>query len=367
MKLIKIDEVENLSFEEIKKFFSKNINKTKTNFLTSFSFGNDLVKYAEGINIYTYSGKKIYDFTAGVGVLSHGHNHPRIINARIKFQKKKKMEVNKSFLSPYLGVLSNNLSKILPDDLNYSFFPNSGSEAIDTALKTSFVFNQGKRKKILSSDIAFHGKNLSSIAISSSPEINFNYPNYLDNEKYQFNNFESLQKLVEMNKKKKEEICAIIVEPLSISTLRENSESFLKATRKLCDENNIVLIFDEIYSGWAKTGYLFNFMKCANLIPDILCTAKTFGGGKSSISGVVIREKIHKKCFENPKFSNLLTSTYYGFGEETATAIEAVNIIIEDNYVGKAKEIEKKLKKIFFNLLKNYDDQITSTKTFGIP
>ena len=106
MNLIKLDQVENLSFDQIKNIFKKNINKSKTDFLTSFSFGRDKIKYAEGIKIYNEKDEAILDFTAGVGVLSHGHNHPRILKVRKFYQETKKMEVNKSFLSPYLAALS---------------------------------------------------------------------------------------------------------------------------------------------------------------------------------------------------------------------------------------------------------------------
>ena len=362
MNLIKLDQVENLSFDQIKNIFKKNINKSKTDFLTSFSFGRDKIKYAEGIKIYNEKDEAILDFTAGVGVLSHGHNHPRILKVRKFYQETKKMEVNKSFLSPYLAALSHNVSEILPGDLNYSFFPNSGSEAIDTALKTAFLYHNGKRKKIISSDIAFHGKNLSTIAVSSSPEINFNYPKFLDVKNFRFNDFSHLKEIVEKNR---DDVASIIIEPISISTIRETSKEFLINCRKLCDEDNIVLIFDEIYSGWAKTGYLFNFMKVKNLVPDILCTAKSFGGGKSSISGVIFRNKIHEKCFENSKYSNLLSSTYYGFGEEIITAIEAINIIVEDDFVNKSREIEKKLNKILTKLKIMYPKEIDKVKIFG--
>jgi putrescine aminotransferase len=127
--------------------------------------------------------------------------------------------------------------------------------------------------------------------------------------------------------------------------MRLASRDFLVAARALCDQNNIVLIFDEVYSGWGKTGYLFNFMRINDLWPDILTYAKSFGGGKASISGYSYSEKIGL-AYDSLSDATLHSTTYYGFGEETATAIEAINIINEENLVESSFEIG-----VYFNSL----------------
>ena len=106
------------------------------------------------------NGEKVLDMTGGIGVLSHGHNHKRIIDARIRFQNKNKMEVHKAFLSQYVAALSHNLSTMLPNDLNVSYFSNSGAEANEGAIKMAYKFHDGSKKTILHSDISFHGKTL---------------------------------------------------------------------------------------------------------------------------------------------------------------------------------------------------------------
>ena len=111
---------------------------------------------------------------------------------------------------------------------------------------------------------------------------------------------------------------SIIVEPFSASTLRKTSNEFLYNLRNLCDKENIILIFDEIYSGWCKTGAIFNFYR-SNIIPDILVYAKSFGGGKASISGYSVRDHIMRDTYDNSNDFLLQSSTYNGFGEETIT------------------------------------------------
>ena len=114
--------------------------------------------------MYTKEGKKILDFTGGLGVLGLGHNHPRIINARINFQKNKKIEVHKIIFSKYMAALSSNISFLLPNDLNKSFFLNSGAEAVEAAIKVCFK-SFSKKKNICCTQINLIMENLLELVV----------------------------------------------------------------------------------------------------------------------------------------------------------------------------------------------------------
>ena len=118
--------------------------------------------------MYTTNGKKILDFTGGLGVLGLGHNHENIIRSRIRFQEKNRMEVHKIVFSQYMAALSNNIASLLPGKLNKSFFLNSGAEAVEAAIKVSFKSFGSKKKFILYSDKSYHGKLIGSGSISGS-------------------------------------------------------------------------------------------------------------------------------------------------------------------------------------------------------
>ena len=343
------------------------MNASRVNLLSSFGFGNDLASYSEGAYIFTKCKKKILDFTGGIGVLNHGHNHPRILKVRKKFQNDLRMEVHRNFFSPYIAALGHNIATILPGDLNYSFFVNSGSESVEWALKTAFKYHNGTRNAVLYSDIAFHGKLFGAESVTSSPENSFNYPKIPQTHKFKYNDIDSVKRLIEKIKTETGEldIAAVIIEPFNVSNLIECSEPFLKELRSICDDLDIILIFDEVYSGWCKTGSLFSFMKFDNIIPDVLCTAKSIGGGKSSISGLITREKVFKKAFDTPSSANLQTTTYYGFGEETVTAIEAINIIKEENFEDKAKNIQSLMEPELNRLLSKYPKIIKEFRGSG--
>ena len=365
--LISYHGAEELSQAQTTKLYKKYINTVQVDLITSFGFGNDKVRWAKGCYIYTTNGKKILDATGGIGVLSHGHNHERILKVRSHFAKNNKMEVHKNYFSPYLAALSHNIAQLLPENLNISYFPNSGAEAVEGAVKMAFKFFNGERRFILHSNISFHGKLLGAASLTGSPELNFSFPRIPNVKKFEYDEINSVKKQIETLRctNGESDIYAIIIEPLNASSMRSCSESFLKELRKLCSQEKIVLIFDEVYTGWAKTGHLFNFMKFRDTCPDIITYAKSFGGGKSSISGYTARENIFLKSYGNSADATLHSTTYNGFGEEAATAIEAVNIIVEENYIEKAREIGRHLKKSLTDLQRKYPKIIKEVRGEG--
>ncbi len=344
-KIFKVNEIDNLNINNIKNLYENYINPNLIKTLDKISFINDKVTKAQGQYIYVGS-KRILDLTGGYGVLTHGHNHKRLLEARIQFQKLKKMEVHKNFLSPYMAALCNNIANLLPNNLNKVFLPNSGAEANEGALKMAYKYHNGKKKYVFHSDISFHGKLLGTASISYSSEIYFKSPGLEKTGNFKFNDIESLERSISGKEKN---IYAIIVEPYSASTLTPMNQNFAKKLRSICDKYDIVLIFDEVFTGWSKTGKIF-FFEYLDVTPDIITFSKSFGGGKSSISGYVMDDKIYKKAYKKKTEFNFHSSTYNGFGEECVTAIEAINIMLDENYCDKAnifaEFIREKIKQI---------------------
>lgn len=367
--LITLEEAEQLTVEQVHDLYRKYINKSQVNLMTSFGFGHDLVDHAEGAYIYTKDGRKILDFTGGVGVLNHGHNHPRILAARRRFAERRRMEVHKTYFSPYLAALSHNLAAVLPGDLDMSFFPNSGSEAVEGAVKLAYKYHGGRRNTILHSDISFHGKLLGSGSLTASAQHQFKFPGIPGVVRYRYDDLDDLRAKVEAARDRKGrcDVYAILVEPFSASTMRWCSEEFLRGLRELCTKEDIVLIFDEIYTGWGKTGTLFYFMRYPGLVPDVLTTSKSFGGGKSSISAYIARRPIFTKAYDNLTDALLqsTSTTYYGFGEETATAIEAINVAIEEDFPARARDIERVLAPGLARIAKEHSDLVTDVRGAG--
>lgn len=378
-KLLSIEDAENLSIDAVQNYYKDYISKSQVDLIGSFGFGNDLVEKAEGSYIYLKNGRKIIDFTGGIGVLGHGHNNEKILSSRLKFQENKRMEVHKNYFSPYMAVLSHNFANVMPGDLQYSYFPNSGSEAVEGAVKMAYKYHEGKRKTILVSDISFHGKLLGAASFTKSPELHFEFPQVQNVDNFRYGSIDSLEAMV---KEKSADYFAILVEPFSASSLLELSDEFLISLREICTKYDIVLIYDEVYTGWAKTGSLMNFMRtcnvddgyvdkkhdecCLNKTPDILVSAKTLGGGKASISGYIASKKIFKKAYDNLKDATLHSTTYYGLGEESVTAIEAINTVVQENYSKISLNRGKIIKDRLNELEEKFPNLIIETRGKGL-
>ena len=161
--------------------------------------------------------------------------------------EKKRMEVHKNYFSPYVAALSHNIAKLLPGDLNISYFPNSGAEAVEGAMKMAYKYHNANRNIVLHSDISFHGKLLGAASVTGSPELNFTFPQIPGTSSFEYNNIDSVKSLINANRKEGNEsdIYAILVEPLNASSMRNCSERFLLELREICNKEDIILIFDE--------------------------------------------------------------------------------------------------------------------------
>jgi putrescine aminotransferase len=368
-ELIGLDGAERLGVDDVHDLYRKYVNKSQVRLMTSFGFGRELVDHAEGAYIHTRDGRAILDFTGGVGVLNHGHNHPRIVAARQRFQEQRRMEVHKTYFSPYLAVLGHDLAQVLPGDLNKSFLPNSGAEAVEGAVKLAFKYHGGKRGTILRADISFHGKLLGSGGLTGGAQNHFAFPTIPGIGSFRYDDLDSVREAVAAARRPdgRCDVYAILIEPFSASTIRWCSEDFLRGLRDLCTEEDIVLVFDEIYTGWGKTGSMFHFMQYPGLVPDVVTTSKSFGGGKSSISAFVAREPVFHQAYENmtDALMQSTSTTYYGFGEETATAIEAVAVAVEEDFPGRARAIERVLAPGLDRIRKAHPDVVADVRGAG--
>jgi putrescine aminotransferase len=365
-ELITVDAAEKMDIGKVQRLYRDHVSRSQVSLMSTFGVGKLLIDSAEGIRIRTSDGRTILDFTGAVGVLNHGHNHPRILAARRRFQECNRMEVHKAFLSPYVAALSNNVAKLLPGDLNISYFPNSGAEANEGAVKMAYKFSEGKRQTVLRSDISFHGKLLATGSLTGSMDNNFRFPG-IPNVAYPYGDVQAVRRLVHHHRRTDgtSDVYAVLVEPFSASTMRSWSESALRELRALCTEEKIVLIFDEVYTGWGKTGSLFYFMRHAGLVPDIVTYSKSFGGGKASIAGFTAREPVFRKAYDRLGDVILHTTTYNGFGEETVTAIEAINVVVEEDFPERARAIEATLSAGLERIAKEHSDSVQRVAGVG--
>ena len=356
----------NLDSKDIKKLYEEYSNIKLPDIYYKFSFGKKIFSSARGSFIFDKQKKKYFDLTGGLGVANFGHNHPRIIKARVNFQKNNYLEIHKSYLNRFLAAASSNLSKVLGNNLKYVFFCSSGAEANDGALKISYKFFNGKKKLVLCSDRSFHGKTIGAGSISSgdnfvSDGARFSFQKIPGVTRYKFNNIDNLRKVINKNKKN---IYALFIEPFSCSTLTETNKKFLVEARKLCDKNKILMVFDEIYSGFGKCGHDFYFKKYG-ITPDIITLSKSLGGGKSSISAYVTTKKVFSQSYGSLAGSLLHSTTYNSLAEECATVIESTNILSDKKLIKNLVKLDTLIKHKLNNLKLKYPDIISDVRGAG--
>ena len=364
-KLYTVEEASNLSIDEIHQLYRDYINPNQTDIFASLPFGKDVFESAEGVHINSSDGKKILDFTGGLGVLGLGHNHPKILEARINFQKEKKIEVHKIIFSKYMAALSSSISYLLPENLKKSFFLNSGAEAVEAAIKVCYKSFNSKKKFILHSDKSYHGKLIGSGSISGSYKRNNQFPAMENCESFIFSDTSSLENRI-IECEKKGGVYCVIVEPYSASLLETCSESFITKLFKLKEKYEFKIIFDEVFTGFFKSKKMFYFQNFKNISPDIICLSKTLGGGKSSISCLVIDDQTYNEAYGKINDTFLHTTTYNGFGEESVTALESLNIISEVKFKNQVEHLSSILSKKLVEIKKKYPDKIETIKGNGI-
>ena len=364
-KLYSVDEANKLSIEEVQRLYNKFINPNQTKIFSSLPFGKEIFNKAEGIFLYTRDGKKILDFTGGLGVLGLGHNHKRIIEARIKFQRENSVEVHKIIFSRYMAALSSSIASLLPKNLNKSFFLNSGAEAVEAAIKISFKSFKGKKKYILYSNKSYHGKLIGSGSVSGSYRANNQFPVMENCANFKFNDVKDLEEKVN-ECQKKGGMYAVIIEPFSASLLETCSNEFVEKLFTLKKRFGFKIIFDEVFTGFFKSKKMFYFQNFDGYEPDIICLSKTLGGGKSSISCLVVNDDLYDKAYGRLNDTFLHTTTYNAFGEESVTALEALNIVSDPNFKIKVEKLSDLLLMKLSKLNEDHKDKIDKIKGNGI-
>ncbi len=355
-----------LSSEETFGLYKKYSNKYLPDLYSKFSFGKEKFVEAKGCYLTSENGEKVFDFTGGLGVANMGHNHPRLIKVRNEFSAENRLEIHKSYLNRFLAAASYNLAAVLPNDLNYSFFCNSGAEAVDGALKLAYKYHHGHRGSVLRSERSFHGKTIGAGSLSSgdnfvSGAARFSFQKIPGVKTYNFNSIDSLVQVIEQSV---DGVYAIFVEPFSCSTLTECTQDFLLAVRELCDQRDILLVFDEIYSGFAKCGPNF-YMEKYGVTPDIVTLSKALGGGKSSISAYVARDHVFEKAYGSRAGALMHSTTYNSFGEECVTALEACNILVEEKLSEKSNLLQDVISTELTNLKKLHPSVIKEVRGAG--
>ncbi|TDU42642.1 acetylornithine/succinyldiaminopimelate/putrescine aminotransferase [Gelidibacter sediminis] len=288
------------------------------------------VSHAEGCYVYDTNNKAYLDFVAGVSACSLGHRHPKVVKA-IKDQLDKYMHV--MVYGEYIQEPAVELAKILADNLPKSlectYLVNSGTEAIEGALK--LARRATGRSQIIAAHHAYHGNTMGSMSVMGYEERKQAFrPLIPDVNFITFNNTEDLKQITYKT-------AAVILETIQGGAgFIEPHANYLTKVRTRCDEVGALLILDEVQPGIGRTGKLFGF-EHYNCIPDILVTGKGLGGGMP-IGAFTASRSMMQTLQEFPKLGHI--TTFGGHPVIAAAALATVKEITESNLMADALEKE---------------------------
>ncbi len=289
------------------------------------------ISYAKGSYIYDTDNKPYLDFVAGVSACSLGHQHPAVVSA-IKKQLDRYLHVmvyGEYAQSPSVK-LCKLLSENLPPSLDTTYLTNSGTEAIDGAIK--LARRATGKTQIIAANYAYHGNTIGALSIMGYDERKKPFePLMPDVDFIEFNNLSDIDKITHQT-------AAVVLETIQGGAgFIEPKNEFLKKISERCKQTQTLLILDEIQPGFGRTGKLFGF-EHYNCVPDILVTGKGLGGGMP-IGAFTASNKLMATLKDNPKLGHI--TTFGGHPVIAASALATLKEITSSNLIDKALEKEQ--------------------------
>ena len=288
------------------------------------------VERAEGVFFYTPEGKPYYDLVAGVSVSNVGHANPAVVKA-VQEQAAKYMHVmvyGEMVERPQVEYAAR-IASLLPGDIDSVYFLSTGAEAVEGALKLAKRYTA--RREIISMRRAYHGSTHGAMTLMGSPEgeewKGAFRPLMPDVRSIEFNDFGQLAEI-------KERTACVIAEPVQGEAgVRPPKEGYLAALRKRCDEVGALLIFDEIQTGFGRTGEMFASLKYG-VTPDIVCLAKSLGGGMP-LGAFAARREVMNTLTYNPGLGHI--TTFGGHPVCCAAGLAALDYLEQNHIVEKVE------------------------------
>lgn len=307
----------------------------------------------KGCYVKDSDGKEYLDFIAGIAVNALGYNYPAF-NFAVKKQLDKIIHYSNLFINEEQIKLADKL--VTNSHFDKAFFCNSGTEAVEAALKLAKKIGKTKKKgawKIVAMDKSFHGRTSGSLSLTGQSKYQESFLPLLPGVAFaEFNNFDDFKQKIDSK------TCAVIIEPIQgEGGIHPANVEYLRKVRDLCTKENIILIFDEVQSGIGRTGFLFAH-EYFNVFPDIICLAKGLGGGLPL--GAILATEIFSQ-FEPGDHA----ATFGG----NPLVCTGANVVLTELLDNKLLEHTKKVGlylKNKLNNLKKRSDSITEVRGLGL-
>jgi len=322
-----------------------------------------LVESAHGVNIHLASGEKLIDGMSSWWSVLHGYNHPKL-NAALNEQASKMSHVMFGGLTHKSAIeLCEKLIRLTPKGLDKVFLSDSGSVSVEVAMKMALQYQHAKaeqenkpltKTKLLTVKNGYHGDTFAAMSVCDpvtgmhqifEQVLMQHYfapaPTIMFDETWQESDVEALTELFKLHH---HEIAAFIIEPIVQGTggMRFYHQNYLKACRSLCDKYNVLLIVDEIATGFGRTGKLFA-CEWADISPDIMCLGKTLTGGYITLAATLCSNDIANTISNGEAGCFMHGPTFMGNALACAVANASIDLLFENNWQQQVKTIEQHL------------------------
>lgn len=347
-----------------------------------------MVSSASGVTYQTDDGRTILDGTSGLWCVGAGHQHPKISQA-MKSQIDV-LDFASSFQVGHPGAfkLADRIASIAPPGLDRVFLVNSGSEACDTAMKLALAYwrvqGQGQRNLFIGRERGFHGVGFGGISVGGMVNNRNAFGTSMlrsdhlrstwDPEKQAF-----VKGQPEFGAEMADElenriialhgasnIAAVIVEPIACSTgVLVPPKGYLKRLREICDRHNLLLIFDEVITGFGRTGNMFA-STTFDVIPDMILFAKTVTNGAAPLGGVIVKRSIYDALMQGPPHLAELMHGYTCSGHplSCAAALAMIDVIEEEGLIEQVNALSPYFEEAVHSLAEL--DNVVSLRNFGL-
>src|SRR5271168_5012318 len=322
-----------------------------------------LITRAKDMHYYTIEGRAVLDASAGLWCTNAGHNRDPIVEA-IKAQAEElDFAPAFQFAHPQSFELASRIAALAPADLNRVFFCNSGSEAVDTALKIALAYHnvrgEGARTRLIGRERGYHGVGFGGISVGGIVNNRKFFgtlltgvdhlPATYSREHQAFTKGEpqwgahladELERIVTLHSAST--IAAVIVEPMAGSTgVLPPPKGYLERLRAICDKHGILLIFDEVITGFGRLGHAFAAERYG-VTPDLLCFAKGVNSGAVPMGGVIARDGLYEAFMQGPEHTIELFHgyTYSAHPLACAAGLAALDLYRDENLFERARQLE---------------------------
>ena len=310
----------------------------------------------DGAYLYGEQGEKYLDFAAGIAVNLLGHGHPHLTRA-IQDQAATLMHVSNLYGSPQGEAFAQRLiDSTFADTV---FFTNSGVEAVECAIKTARRYHHAKgnphKHTLITFSNAFHGRTMATISATDQAKMIDGFAPLLQGFKVvEFDNLEAALAAVDEN------TAGFLVEPVQgEGGIRPASKEFIAGLRKACDENDLLLVFDEVQCGVARTGYLYAYQHYG-VTPDIMASAKGIGGG-FPMGACLATEKAARGMVIGTH-----GSTYGGNPLAMAAGQAVFDIVANDEFLAHVRTMGERLRSALEQMIPNHDNLFDSVRGVGL-